>query len=174
MKILFKSVCLLFNKTCLQKHKIEIYTDGSCHTQQRVGAWAALIFIDKEKTTLTGCENHTTHNRMELLAVINAIKWLEEHDLVKETIHIFSDSQYVINLNNRAKKLSAKEFLTNKGTAIKNEDLVKEILSFYGSYDINLVKVKAHQKSDGTQNFNREVDMIVRKLVRGNIKQNGR
>jgi len=154
----------------LQKHKIEIFTDGSCHTQKRVGAWAALIFVDKEKTTLKGCEFDTTHNRMELLAVINAIKWLKEHDLASETINIFSDSQYVINLNNRAEKLNAKEFLTNKGTAIKNEDLVKELLNYYSSYDVKLIKVKAHQKNTGAENFNREVDMIVRKLVRENTR----
>ena len=56
---------------------IEIYTDGSCHSQQLIGAWAALVFINGEKTILKGTEKETTHNRMELLAVINAIKHVE-------------------------------------------------------------------------------------------------
>lgn len=157
----------------LQKHKIEIYTDGSCHTQIRVGAWAALLFVDDKKMILHGVEHDTTHNRMELLAVIKAIEWLIENGFKNQIIHVFSDSQYVINLNDRAKKLAAKDFITNKGTPIQNVDLVKQILSYYSTCNINLVKVKAHQKPNGTENFNREVDMIVRKLVRETILKNG-
>ena len=44
----------------------EIYTDGSCHTQQCIGAWAAIILIDQQKIVLSGRENDTTHNRMEI------------------------------------------------------------------------------------------------------------
>ena len=87
---------------------IEIYTDGSCHTQLLNGAWAALVFIDGKKTILKGTETNTTHNRMELLAVINAIKHVEAEVTLKEKLHIYSDSQYVVNLNDRRKKLEAK------------------------------------------------------------------
>ncbi|MBA3682526.1 MAG: ribonuclease HI [Bacteroidetes bacterium] len=149
--------------------EIEIYTDGSCHTQKRVGAWAALIFIEGKKTILQGVEEDTTHNRMELLAVIKAIKWADENGFNKAVFTIFSDSQYVINLDTRKEKLVAKEFITKKGTAIQNIDLVQQILNYYNTHNIHLHKVKAHQKPDGTENFNREVDMIVRKLVRKNV-----
>jgi ribonuclease HI len=147
---------------------IEIYTDGSCHTQLLNGAWAALVFIDGKKTILKGTESNTTHNRMELLAVINAIKHVEAEVTLKEKLHIYSDSQYVVNLNDRRKKLEAKNFITNKGTPIQNLDLVQTLLNLSDTNTIEYVKVKAHQKPDGSENFNREVDMIVRKLVREN------
>ena len=105
---------------------------------------------------------------MELLAVINAIKHVEAEVTLKEKLHIYSDSQYVVNLNDRRKKLEAKNFITNKGTPIQNLDLVQTLLNLSDTNTIEYVKVKAHQKPDGTENFNREVDLIVRKLVREN------
>jgi ribonuclease HI len=40
---------------------IIIYTDGSCHTQQQIGAWSAIILVDDEKIILSGIETNTTH-----------------------------------------------------------------------------------------------------------------
>ena len=156
----------------MKKPGIEIYTDGSCHSQQLIGAWAALVFINGKKTILKGTETDTTHNRMELLAVINAIKHIETEVSVKETLYIYSDSQYVVNLNSRRAKLESKNFITNKGTPIQNLDLVQTLLNLNNNNTIEFVKVKAHQKPDGSENFNREVDIIVRKLVRENVINN--
>lgn len=156
----------------MKKPLIEIYTDGSCHLQQLIGAWAALVFVNGEKTILKGTEKETTHNRMELLAVINAIKHVEANVNIQETLHIYSDSQYVVNLNSRRAKLESKNFITNKGTPIQNLDLVQALLKLSDDNTIEFVKVKAHQKPDGTENFNREVDIIVRKLVRENVINN--
>lgn len=154
----------------MKTRQIEIYTDGSCHTQERAGAWAVLIFIEGKRTILSGVEKDTTHNRMELLAVIKAIEWTDKNGFNDDVLNIYSDSQYVINLNLRKEKLQAKEFITNKGTPIQNVDLVQLLLKYYNTHAINLYKVKAHQKPNGKENFNREVDMIVRKLVRENVK----
>jgi len=57
-------------------YKFEIYTDGSCHTQLCIGAWASIILVDDKKIVLSGKEFNTTHNRMEILAVIKSIKYL--------------------------------------------------------------------------------------------------
>ncbi len=72
----------------------EIYTDGSCHTQLCVGAWAAVVLIEDQKIVLSGKENNTTHNRMEILAVINSIKYLQKHFNYITEIKIVSDSQF--------------------------------------------------------------------------------
>ncbi|MBA2612530.1 MAG: ribonuclease HI [Bacteroidetes bacterium] len=157
----------------LEKQLIEIYTDGSCHTQLLVGAWAALIFINGKKQILKGIQTDTTHNRMELLAVIKAIELIDNNGLKEEELNIYSDSQYVVNLNSRREKLEAKNFISSKGTVIQNADLVQILLLQIATHHINFVKVKAHQKPNGTQNFNREVDKIVRNLVRENVIKNG-
>ena len=153
------------------KSVIRIYTDGSCHTQLLFGAWAAILFIDEEKVILNGDEKETTHNRMELLAVIKALNYLDGRTLHDRTIEVYSDSQYVVNLLTRKDKLKQKNFITNKGTEIQNCDLVKVLIELIESHDVDFTKVKAHQK-DGDE-INREVDIIVRKLVRKNVFNHG-
>ena len=53
--------------------QIVIYTDGSCHTQKRVGAWAAFIYVNGVQTVLSGMAFDTSHHRMELMAVNEAL-----------------------------------------------------------------------------------------------------
>jgi len=56
------------------KKKITIYTDGACSGNPGKGGWAAVIIEDENEKTISGSEMLTTNNRMELLAVINALK----------------------------------------------------------------------------------------------------
>jgi ribonuclease HI len=60
-----------------KSEEAEIYTDGSCHPPPRTGAWVAIIFIEREKVVLSGQVADTTHNRMELLAVMGALSYLK-------------------------------------------------------------------------------------------------
>ena len=146
---------------------IEIYTDGSCHTQLRLGAWAALILIkSEEKIILSGKEKNTTHNRMELTAVIEAIKYVRNNLKSVSSLTIVSDSQYVVGLTARQEKFTASDFTTKKGNEIRNVDLVKDLLKYTNSMNIEFVKIKAHQKKTSTINHNIEVDLICRKIVR--------
>jgi ribonuclease HI len=150
---------------------IHIYTDGSCSNlgNESVGAWAAIVFVEEEKTVLKDVVCNTTHNRMELLAVIKAIDFLKSKNLPASTCLIYSDSQYVVQLKERGEKLKNKDFKTSKGTPIQNEDLVRVFLDLISVQSIEFVKVKAHQKKGATINYNREVDMLSRKLVRAHI-----
>jgi ribonuclease HI len=145
---------------------VEIYTDGSCHTQQCIGGWAAIVFIGETKAVLKGKELNTTHNRMELLAVINAIKFVLEKDKTINKLQIVSGSQYVVGLTARQSKLNDKNFTTKKGNEIRNADLVKELLHFVNTLNLNFVKIKAHQQKTDITNYNIEVDKLCRKIVR--------
>ena len=145
---------------------IEIYTDGSCHTQHCIGGWVALLFIGKDKIVLSGKELNTTHNRMEITAVIKAIEYVREMNLAPSGIKIYSDSQYVIGLTARKEKLSALNFETKKGNEIRNADLVKELLKLGECMCLQFVKVKAHQKKTDMPNYNNEADKFSRKIVR--------
>lgn len=75
---------------------LTIYTDGSCLKNPGPGGWGALLIsnhngklVEKE---ISGSENNTTNNRMELLAVIRALLILKKPC----NLEIISDSQYVI------------------------------------------------------------------------------
>lgn len=145
---------------------VKIYTDGSCHPKALTGTWAAMLFIGDEKISLQGVEENTTHNRMELLAVINAIRHLVVMNLSEHRILIYSDSQYVVNLSSRMDKLETNNFITNAGKQLQNSDLLQILIKQIRTHDIGFVKVKAHQKDGDVHN--REVDMIARNLLRQN------
>ena len=151
------------------KSVIQIYTDGSCHTQLVIGAWGAIVLVDDKKVVLSAVETDTTHNRMELLGVIRAVEYLEENNLAGNIIEVYSDSQYVVNLLIRKTRLKQKNFNTKKGTPIQNSDLVQKLIQQIETHDINFTKVKAHQK-DGDA-MNREVDILVRNLVRKKVTE---
>jgi ribonuclease HI len=144
----------------------EIYTDGSCHTQSRTGAWVAIIFTATEKKILAETVVNTTHNRMELSAVIKGIEYIKRNYPGITTIRLFSDSQYVVGLPGRKEKLSASGFSTKKGNAIQNADLVKKLFEHLSTLPVEFIKVKAHQKQDVNSNYNIEADKLSRKMVR--------
>lgn len=148
----------------------EIYTDGSCHTQQCVGAWAAVLLIGEQKIVLSGKEIDTTHNRMEILAVINSIKHIQQNFKFITELKIVSDSQYVIGLVGRQAKFTASDFTTKAGKDIRNVDLVKELLQLLSVIKVQFVKIKAHQKATDIVNYNIEVDKLSRQLVRESVK----
>ncbi len=152
-----------------KKQIIEIFTDGSCNTKLNIGAWAAIIFLEGKKKIIEGIEKETTHNRMELIAVIEAIDYVEKTHANSGLIRIFTDSQYVEKIPSRKQKLIAKNFKTNKGTDIQNKDLIQSLILRMQQNDVEFIKVRAHQKSTSTVNYNREVDKHARKLVRQEI-----
>ncbi len=143
---------------------IEIYTDGSSHTQKLIGAWAAIIYYNKTKIIIKQVETNTSHNRMEMQAVIQAIKFVDTNYSSNIPIIINSDSQYVVNLVDRKEKLKKNEFFTRKGNPVKNLDLVTTLIDQIETHEITFNKIKAHVKDGDIKN--REVDLLVRKLMR--------
>lgn len=145
---------------------ISIYTDGSCNTQLKVGGWAAILLIDKEKKVLQGSESNTTHNRMEMLAVIKSIEYVLENISKKSIIQVYTDSQYVFRIPERAEKLQSNNFITKKGSELNNKDLIQKLIELLNQHNIHIIKVKAHQKKTNTPNYNRDVDKLSRQIVR--------
>ena len=96
---------------------ITIYTDGSCMGNPGPGGWAAVIVDDGAKRSLSGKEDNTTNNRMEILA---AIKGLEAVPAGSE-VTVFSDSQYVVNTMTRGWKRNANRDLWAKLDAVAGQ-----------------------------------------------------
>ena len=149
------------------KQSITIFTDGSCHTQLKTGGWAAIIISANEKIVLQGTTLKTTHQRMELTAVLESLKYLVRKELIQEETFIYSDSQYVVDLSKRKKQLLLTNFLTKKSKPVRNTDLVKELVAFMALPSIHFIKIRSHQKlSDPESRLNREVDALSRKNMR--------
>ena len=73
--------------------KVVIYTDGACSGNPGKGGWAALLTYQGHTKQISGAQELTTNNRMELTAVIRALQELKESC----SIDLFTDSQYVAN-----------------------------------------------------------------------------
>ncbi|SHE68386.1 ribonuclease HI [Seinonella peptonophila] len=115
--------------------KVEIYTDGACSGNPGIGGWAAVLLYGQHRREISGGESETTNNRMELTAVIEALKKLKEPCAVT----IYSDSAYIVNCFHQKwyKKWEQKGFK-------KNPDLWKELLALVQAHEVNFVKVKGH------------------------------
>ena len=71
---------------------INIYTDGACQGNPGPGGWAAIVEQDGGSMELSGREEKTTNNRMEVLAAIEGLEAIPEGSSV--TLH--SDSRYLV------------------------------------------------------------------------------
>jgi len=116
--------------------KIKIYTDGSSLGNPGPGGWCAILkYKDKEKV-ISGGENHTTNNRMELTAVIEALKKLK----MPCEIDLYADSTYVLKgINEWLDNWIKKDFKN-----VKNDDLWREFLKYSKNHKINVNWIKGH------------------------------
>lgn len=133
---------------------IKIYTDGACSGNPGLGGYCAILIYNKYEKVISGAEENTTNNRMEVLAVIKGLKALKEQC----NVEIYTDSQYVVNAFNLG-------WLDNwqrqgwKGAdkkAIKNIELWKELLEQVQKHNVTFVKVKGHSDNE----YNNKCDKI--------------
>ena len=73
--------------------KVIIYTDGACSGNPGPGGWGALLMFEENKKEISGSNENTTNNIMELTAVIEALKLLK----YECEVDLYSDSAYVVN-----------------------------------------------------------------------------
>ncbi len=122
--------------------KVEIYTDGACLGNPGIGGYGAILKYNGHKKEISGRYENTTNNRMEITAVIEALKLLKEPC----DITIYSDSQYVCNAITKgwAKSWEAKGWMRNKKEPALNADLWKKLLALIENHKVELVWVKGH------------------------------
>ena len=139
----------------MSSNKLEIYTDGACLGNPGPGGWAALIIDNNQERILSGNNEMTTNNRMELLAVIKALESVN-HRL---EITIYTDSKYVINgITSWIKSWKTNDWKSSSKTPVKNIDLWKILDVNSQKQNIKWVWVKGHSGN----NYNDKVDKIAR------------
>ena len=123
--------------------KYTVYTDGACSNNQAAGGqpggWGA-VFLNGVK--LSGGDTATTNNRMELTAVIEALKATP----VESEVEIYSDSAYVINAfeKNWIPNWIKRGWKTSQGKPVENQDLWKNLIPLVKERKIIWRKVKGH------------------------------
>ena len=121
------------------------YTDGACSGNPGPGGWGAVLIardgdaVVKERN-LKGGEAHTTNNRMELLAAINALEAL----VGPSTLTVVTDSSYVKDgITKWIYGWKAKGW-KKKGGEIKNIDLWQRLDAARDRHDVTWKWVKGH------------------------------
>ncbi len=130
--------------------KITLFSDGSALGNPGPGGYGTILrYGDKEKI-ISGKEEHTTNNRMELLAVIEGLRALKEPC----EVDVISDSSYVINgINEWLKNWIKRDF-----KKVKNPDLWQEYIKVSDKHKINGIWVRGHNGHEE----NEKCDQIAR------------
>lgn len=126
--------------------KVTIYTDGSCHGNPGPGGWAAILIYKEIKKELSGGCKHTTNNRMELTAAIEALRALKEPC----EVDIFTDSAYLqrANAERWLDRWIANGWRTANKRDVLNADLWKELLEASARHRITWSKVAGHSDDE--------------------------
>jgi ribonuclease HI len=104
--------------------KVQVITDGSCLGNPGPGGWAAILRFHEHKKEIWGCEKHTTNNRMELTAAIEALQALRESC----DVEVVTDSEYVKNgISNWIHGWKRRGWMTASKTPVVNQDLWKAL-----------------------------------------------
>lgn len=129
---------------------ITIYTDGACKGNPGPGGWGVLLKSGTVEKELFGGERETTNNRMEMTAVIEALKALKRP--CKVQLHL--DSKYVLQgITEWLPGWKAKGWKTASKQPVKNVDLWQALdhLVLTGGHDIDWRWVKGHAGDPGNE-----------------------
>lgn len=132
----------------MEENHVEIWTDGACLGNPGPGGWGAYLRYRGAEKDLSGFENPTTNNRMELMGAISALESLKRPC----TVILHTDSQYVrqgitawmVNWKKRGWK-------TADNKPVKNEDLWKRLDDANARHTVTWKWVKGHAGDPGNE-----------------------
>jgi ribonuclease HI len=124
------------------KQEVAIYTDGACSGNPGPGGWAAVLMAQGKTREISGYEEDTTNNRMELTAAIEALEKLTRPCKVK----LYSDSSYLVSAFNQGwlKNWQKNGWRNSAGQAVSNPDLWQKLVALTEKHDVEWIKVKGH------------------------------
>lgn len=149
----------------MSKKTVTIYTDGACDPNPGIGGWAAILLYGDTRKEITGGERESTNNRMELTAVIEALKLLKEPCVVT----LITDSEYVKNaftqgwLDNWQKR----NWRTSDKKPVKNKDLWELLLAATHQHEIHWKWVRGHANDELNNRCDELAVMARQKIARG-------
>ena len=129
-------------------HVVDIYTDGACRGNPGPGGWGALLSAAAHEKEISGAENATTNNRMELMAVIGALEALKRPSQVR----LYTDSQYVRRgILEWLAQWKARDWKTADRKPVKNQDLWQQLEQAAARHRIEWHWVRGHTGVAGNE-----------------------
>ncbi|MBQ0219109.1 ribonuclease HI [Alcaligenes faecalis] len=127
---------------------VDIWTDGACKGNPGLGGWGALLRHGAREKAICGGEANTTNNRMELMAVIEALKALKRPCQVR----VHTDSQYVQKgMNEWLPGWKARGWRTADKKPVKNADLWQELEQQAAKHELTWLWVRGHAGDPGNE-----------------------
>lgn len=128
--------------------KVTVYSDGACKGNPGPGGWGALLECQGVERELFGAEADTTNNRMELTAVIMALRALKRACEVQ----VYTDSQYVQKgITEWIAGWQKNGWKNSKKEPVKNADLWRELLTESARHQVRWGWVKGHAGHPGNE-----------------------
>ena len=133
--------------------KVTIYTDGACSGNPGPGGWGVILMYKGKSKEISGAEEMTTNNRMELIAVLSGLEALNEPCEVT----LYTDSQYISNAINLGwLETWQKKGWKRKGGEVKNLDLWLRLTALMEKHKVTFEWVKGHADNE----FNNRCDEL--------------
>jgi ribonuclease HI len=121
--------------------QVEIWTDGACRGNPGPGGWGAILRAQGKEKQLCGGEAHTTNNRMEMTAAIQALSALKRPCQVTLT----TDSQYVMKgIKEWLPNWKKRNWRTADNKPVKNADLWQQLDALCGQHAVKWAWVRGH------------------------------
>jgi ribonuclease HI len=120
---------------------VKLYTDGACSGNPGPGGWAALLVYDDNEKMLSGHEEHTTNNRMELQAAIEGLKDLK----FGCQVILCTDSEYVKKgMTEWIDNWKKRNWKNTNNQPVKNQDLWQKLELEVSRHQVSWEWVKGH------------------------------
>jgi len=142
-----------------QDNLVEIFTDGACSGNPGPGGYGAILKYGEEIREISGYEIETTNNRMEMMAIIEALRQLKRPCRIR----IATDSQYVVKgMTEWLPGWIKRNWLTSQKKPVLNKTLWEEILGLSKRHKIEWKWIKGHNGHP----YNERCDQLARDASR--------
>lgn len=146
---------------------VDIFSDGACKGNPGIGGWGALLRNKGKERELCGGEEHTTNNRMELMAAIMALETLTRACQVR----LHTDSKYVLQgITEWLPGWKQRGWKTASKQPVKNDDLWRRLDEAVTRHHIEWVWVKGHAGHEGNERADQLANRGVEEILNGNNK----
>lgn len=143
-----------------KKNIVEIFADGACKGNPGPGGYGAILKYGPRTKELSGCRDKTTNNRMELLAVIEALRHLKRPCKVK----VVTDSNYVVKgMTQWIFKWIKRNWVNSQKKPVSNRDLWEELLKWSHPHQIEWVWIRGHNGHPE----NERCDRLAKNAIKG-------
>jgi len=137
---------------------VEIFTDGACSGNPGPGGYGAILRYGEVTREISGCETHTTNNRMEMTAVIEALRQLKRPCRIR----LYTDSTYVMRgMTEWVPRWIERNWVNSQKRPVVNRDLWEQMVALSRPHRIEWIWIRGHEGHPE----NERCDLMARKAV---------